>query len=194
MKHWKNTLREYWRAYLCVPLLALLIWMGIFTAMDRVHDNERLTLAVYAKNCDAQALRADLIKRLPELTEQKISELYVDALTLRPESANAKTLLTMQLLQSDLAILPESLLQALETPEFFPELPEKLTANLETYRVDGKSYGILICNPAYFGSQERCYVLLSESSKNLGAIFGKGSAEDDAALAVLRELTRQEEA
>lgn len=192
MKHWKTALRAHWRAYLCVPLLAALVWTGVFTAMDRVRDNERLTLAVYVPDCDTQTLRDDLAKRLPELTKQKLTEIYADALTLQPESANAKTLLTMQLLQSDLAIVPLSMLRALDVPEFFPELPQSLSSENETYQIDGKSYGILVNHPDLSGTQEPCYVLLCESSKNLGALFGRGKPEDDAALAALRELTRQE--
>ena len=126
--------------------------------------------------------------KLPELTQQEILELYVDDMEHIPNQTYATDLLSMQLLQTDLIIMPESLLKELDVAVYFPELPETLQDNTD-YQIDGKHYGILLNG---YSQEEPVYLLLATNSVNLGGILDKGNLEDDAALAVLQYLVKED--
>ena len=106
-----------------------------------------------------------------------------------PNQTYATDLLSMQLLQTDLIIMPESLLKELDVAVYFPELPEMLQDNTD-YQIDGKHYGILLNG---YSQEEPVYLLLAANSVNLGGILDKGNPEDDAALAVLQYLVKEAE-
>lgn len=190
-------LRECWWAYLSALLLIIFVWWGVFSYVDRIKDNQRVTIAVYNSDCDTQALRDDLAQKLPQLTRQSVLELYVDSHQIQMSSDGGKKLLSMQILQSDLLILPESLVSEMDICAYFPQIPENLSfaRNTQFYEVDGEKYGILLSGDDvqsifdnYCNDAQRYYVFLSESSYNLAGIYGRGTQEDDAALVLLYYL------
>lgn len=197
MKGKNRKLHEYRWAYLSALLLICFIWWGIFSYVDQVKDNQRVTIAVYNSECDTQILRDHLIQKLPELTQQSISELYVDACQIQIESDEGKKLLSMQVLQADLLIFPESMVEKMDVSAYFPPIPENLSISEDArfYEVNGEKYGILLSGEHkqslfgdYCDDTQEYYLFLSEYSANLAAIFDRGNAEDDAALALLRYL------
>lgn len=179
--------------YLLVAVAAILIWSGIYEMLDTIRDNQRLTISVYNTNCDTQALREELVQVLPTLTDQVFLEVYVDDMEHIPNQTYASDLLTMQLLQCDLVIMPESLLKSLSVPVYFPELPASLAEGRQTYQVEGKAYGILLTDrfAGFCQSSEPCYLLLSSNSVNLGGILDRGEAADDGGLQVLYYLIEE---
>ena len=174
--------------YLFVAVISVFIWSAVFISLGQIKDNQRLTISVYNVDCDTQALRDEIAKTLPELTKQEILELYVDNLEYIPKQTYASDMLSIQLLQTDLILMPDSLLEELDVAFHFPELPETLQANTD-YQIEGKHYGILLTR---FSQEEPVYLLLAGNSVNLGGILEKGVPEDDAALAVLRYLVKED--
>ena len=201
MRKRTSRVRGFLWAYLCVAVVVVFVWTSIFSLFGTVKDNQRLVVSVYNLDYDTQALKEEISEYLPELTDQKILEVYVDGMNLEPDSTYAKTLLSMQLLQTDIVVMPESLLKELDVPYFFPELPDTLTDFPDTpyYQINGKNYGIKVGCAAlqnnftkYCGTKENCYLLLSATSYNLGAIYKRGAPGDNAALAVTRYLLEVE--
>lgn len=191
----KRAVRDYLWLYLLIAFAVILGWNALFNALDRIRDNEQLTLGVYNTDCDTQALREALNAALPERTEQKLLALYVDDITLSPEDDRFRTKLTMQVLQSDLVILPESLVQSVEIGQYFLPLPEALIPEEPTlrYYADGECYGAVLAPQtsfaAYCTQTEPCYLFVSPQTVNLAGLLGRGEEADDAAAAVFRYLT-----
>ena len=171
-----------------MAVVSVFVWSAVFTSLGQIKDNQRLTISVYNLDMDTQVLRDEIADKLSELTQQEILELYVDDMEHIPNQTYATDLLSMQLLQTDLIMMPESLLKELDVAVYFPELPEVLQSNMD-FQNDGKHYGILLDN---YSVEEPVYLLLASNSVNLGGILGKGVPEDDAALAVLQYLVEED--
>lgn len=182
--------------YVLVAVVVIFIWSAVFESLGQIKDNQRLTISVYNIDCDTQALRDELAVRLPELTKQEILELYVDNMEHIPNQTYATQLLSMQLMQSDLIIMPESLLNKLEVASYFPELPAEIQNDqgYDYYQADGICYGILLGSmfTEYCQTEEPCYLLLSGQSVNLGGILDRGDPADDAGLKVLEYLVKED--
>lgn len=174
--------------YILVAVVSIFIWSAVFTSIGQIKDNQRLTISVYNLDLDTQALKDEVAAKLPELSQQEILELYVDDMEHIPNQTYANDLLTMQLLQTDLIIMPESLLKELKTEAYFPEIPESLQRNSD-YQIGGKHYGILLNR---YSQKEPVYLLLASNSVNLGGILDRGNPEDDAALVVLQYLVKED--
>ena len=183
----KLLIGNLWK-YILVAVVSVFIWSAVFTSLGQIKDNQRLIISVYNLDFDTQVLRDEIADKLPELTQQEILELYVDDMEHIPNQTYATDLLSMQLLQTDLIIMPESLLKELDVAVYFPELPETLQDNTD-YQIDGKHYGILLNG---YSQEEPVYLLLAANSVNLGGILNKGNPEDDAALAVLQYLVKED--
>lgn len=183
----KLLIGNLWK-YILVAVVSVFIWSAVFTSLGQIKDNQRLTISVYNLDLDTQTLRNEIAAKLPELTKQEILELYVDDMEHMPNQTYAIELLSMQLLQTDLILMPESLLKDLDVAVYFPELPETLQTDTD-YQCDGKHYGILIDK---YSQEENVYLLLASNSVNLGGILGEGVPEDDSALAVLQYLVKED--
>lgn len=183
----KLLIGNLWK-YILVAVVSVFIWSAVFTSLGQIKDNQRLTISVYNLDMDTQVLRDEIAEKLPELTQQEILELYVDDMEHIPNQTYATDLLSMQLLQTDLVLMPESLLKELEMAVYFPELPETMQS-VTDYQIEGKHYGILLSR---FSQEEPVYLLLASNSVNLGGILGEGNSKDDAALAVLQYLVKEE--
>ena len=184
----KLLIGNIWK-YILVVVVAVFIWSAVFTSLGQIKDNQRLTISVYNLELDTQMLRDEIAAKLPELTRQEILELYVDDMEYVPNQTYATELLSMQLVQTDLILMPQSLLIELDVSAYFPELPESLQSDTD-YLLDGKHYGILVSR---YSQQEPVYLLLSGNSVNLGGILEKGEPNDDAALAVLQYLVKEDD-
>lgn len=182
--------------YVLVAVVVIFIWSAVFESLGQIKDNQRLTISVYNLDCDTQALRDEIAAKLPELTKQEILELYVDNMEHIPNQTYATQLLSMQLMQSDLIIMPESLLNKLDVAYYFPEIPAELQneQGYDYYRSEGVCYGILLGSTftEYCPTEENCYLLLSGQSVNLGGILDRGAPADDAGLKVLKYLVKED--
>ena len=182
-------LDNFWK-YILVVALSIFIWSAVFEFLSQVKDNQRITVAVYNVECDTACLK----EALTTMTDQEILELYVDALEHIPNQTYATDILTMQILQADLIVMPESLLNALDVALYFPALPESLCRE-GNYQIDEAQYGIRITAhsnfSAYCTNEEPCYLLLSSQSVNLGTLLGRGAIEDDAAIRIMEYLLEE---
>ena len=184
---------NFWK-YALVVVAVVFVWSAVYENLSQIKLNQRVTVAVYNLECDTQALRDEVWDKLPELTKQEVLELYVDDLDHVPNQTYAEDILLAQILQSDLVVMPESLLKAIEVSVYFQELPKNLQRE-NGYQSNGKQYGI--CIPAnsrfsaYYTGDERCYIFFNASSVNLGGLFEKGTTEDDAALQVFEYLLEE---
>ena len=196
----KNCYLSYgnvWK-YALVALAVIFIWTSVFGALGQIKDNQRLSVSIYNTEFDTEPLRDELVRVLPELTKQEILELYVGTFESYPGQTYADDILTAQILRSDLVIMPKPLLDKLEITVFFKELPAEIDGKYASngyYTVDGKHYGILIGDGTVFShyceSDEPLYILLSDYSSNLAGLYGRGEAEDDAALVTLYYLLEE---
>lgn len=188
----KRALKDYWWLYLLIAFALILGWTSLFNALDRIRDNEQITVSVYNAECDTEALRNQIDEALPSLTKQQIIALYVDDIELPTEDDRFKTKLTMQILQSDIVILPESMLPEINIAEYFLPLPQEL-AQEDCYRFDGQAYGTLVGSDTRFGvfcaQTEAYYAFVSPQTVNLAGLNGRGTETDDAALVIFRYLT-----
>lgn len=194
----KQILRAYAWVYILIAIVVIAGWIALFNALDRVRDNEQLTVTVLNPAADTAAMRDDLLEALPTLTDQKLVYVYVDGVALSADDAQRKTRLSLQTLQSDLVIVPESLLRDLNIAELFPPLPDALLPENTSgcYTADGKIYGVPVSGTedktraaSYGLLTEKCYLFVSGQSVNLGGYLGRGAKTDDAALAAFRYLT-----
>lgn len=183
----KLLMGNIWK-YILVAVVSVFIWSAVFTSLGQIKDNQRLTISVYNLDIDTQELRDEIAEKLPELTQQEILELYVDDMEHVPNQTYATDLLSMQLVQTDLILMPESLLKELDVSVYFPELPETMQSGTD-YQIEGKHYGILLSRHS---QEEPVYLLLAGNSVNLGGILGRGNPEDDAALAVAQYLVKED--
>lgn len=188
----KRTFREYWWLYVVIAFAVILGWTSLFNALDRIRDNEQIVVSAYNSDCDTEALRDQISKALPAMTDQKIIALYVDEIELPSGDDRFKTKLTMQILQSDIVILPESLLREINIAEFFLPLPQELVRE-GCYIFDGQTYGVAVGGETRFGSfctqTENYYAFVSPQTVNLAGLNGRGTETDDAALVIFRYLT-----
>lgn len=189
----KLLMGNIWK-YFLVAVISIWVWSGVFTSLGQIKDNQRLTIGVYNATCDTQQLRNEIAQKLPELTQQEILELYVDDLYHRPNQTYASEVLTAQILQSDLLIMPRSLLDQIDMTIYFPELPVALQSDTD-YVANGVHYGILLKAGSLFSkhceAKEDYFLLLAPNSVNLGGVLEKGEPEDDAALQIVKYLTRE---
>lgn len=189
----KLLIGNLWK-YILVAAVSIFIWSWVYTSLGQIKDNQRLTIGVYNSTCDTQALKNEIAEKLPSMTQQEILELYVDDLYHRPNQTYASDVLAVQVLQSDLVIMPQSLLEQLDLEGYFPELPESIQRDTD-YTVDGSHYGVLLDENSPFWQYCQCdeprYLLLSSNSANLAGLFEKGAIEDDAALRVFEYLTKE---
>lgn len=180
--------------YALIAVLIVFFWTGIYENLSQVKANQRVTVAVYNIECDTQVLRDKLWAKLPELTRQEVLELYVDDLNHIPNQTYATDILLAQVLQSDLVIMPESLLKELDVSVCFSAIPEMLQAD-GGYLSEGVQYGIRIVPTSrfisYCNTDEPCYLLVNGSSANLGGLLNKGEAKDDAAIRILEYLLEE---
>ena len=145
---------------------------------------------------DADGFRAELLDALPERSEQEISVVYADTLSIDFSNSQATTRLAVQQQSTDFFILPASSLDQFAVADYFPEFPECLQFDGAVYySVDGTTYGVQVAGPGvstafsrYCDADEPCYLLLSEASVNLDRLFGRGEAGNDAALAAIRYI------
>lgn len=187
---------DYFWLYLLVAAVVVLIWTTVYGNLGKLKSDEYVAAGVCNIEFDADGFRADVLKALPERTEQKISVVYADTLSIDFSSSQATTRLAVQQQSTDFFILPASSLTQFAVADYFPEFPELLQYDgAAYYAVDGIPYGIQVAGPGvstvfsrYCDADEPCYLLLSEASVNLDRLFDRGDAGDDAALAAIRYI------
>lgn len=187
---------DYFWLYLLVTAIVVLIWTTVYGNLGKLESDQYVAAGVCNLEFDADGFRADVLDALPERTEQKISVVYADTLTLDFSGTQATTRLAVQQQSTDFFIIPESSLERFPVAEYFPQWPESLCYDgASYYTVDGIPYGIQVAGPGvstvfsrYCDADEPCYLLLSEASVNLNRLYGRGEAGNDAALAAIRYI------
>lgn len=187
---------DYFWLYLLVTAVVVLIWTTVYGNLGKPESDEYVAAGVCNLEFDAEGFRADVLNAFPERTEQKISVVYADTLSIDFSSSQATTRLAVQQQSTDFFIIPESSLERFNVADYFPQWPELLQYDgTAYYAVDGIPYGIQVAGPGvstvfsrYCDADEPCYLLLSEASVNLDRLFDRGEAGDDAALAAIRYI------
>ena len=191
----KQSFADYWWIYLVVAVLLCSAWLYAFYLKDKIRDNERLQIFVAGEISDR-----DLERRAEEYFA-KDGILDVNLYVLSPDFKGFDAGFSAQgFLNSDLLILPQSLVEKYAAYAFALDGVITLPDNAETYVVDGKIYAVKVgrvnpegYTPLYgFGwideRDEDMYVLLSPKSQNIGKLNPDGNANDKHALQLLQML------
>lgn len=191
----KQSFADYWWIYLVVAVLLCSVWLYAFYLKDKIRDNERLQIFVAGEISDR-----DLERRAEEYFA-KDGILDVNLYVLSPDFKGFDAGFSAQgFLNSDLLILPQSLVEKYAAYAFALDGIVTLPDNAETYVVDGKIYAVKVgrvnpegYTPLYgFGwideRDEDMYVLLSPKSQNIGKLNPDGNANDKHALQLLQML------
>lgn len=191
---------DFFWLYILVAFAVVLLWTSVYENIGKLKDNQYVAVGVYNLDFDAEGFRADVFAALPERTEQDISVVYADTVSMDFTNTQATTRLAVQLQSCDFLILPQSSLEQITVSDYFPEFPASLlSAEDSQYTVEGVCYGVQVTGEGtqsvfsrYCDTEEPCYLLLSESSVNLDGVFGRGNAGDDAALAAIRYILERD--
>ena len=191
----KQSFADYWWIYLVVAVLLCSAWLYAFYLKDKIRDNERLQIFVAGEISDR-----DLERRAEEYFAND-GILDVNLYVLSPDFKGFDAGFSAQgFLNSDLLILPQSLVEKYAAYAFALDGVITLPDNAETYVVDGKIYAVKVgrvnpegYTPLYgFGwideRDEDMYVLLSPKSQNIGKLNPDGNANDKHALQLLQML------
>lgn len=191
----KQSFADYWWIYLVVAVLLCSAWLYAFYLKDKIRDNERLQIFVAGQISDR-----DLERRAEEYFA-KDGILDVNLYVLSPDFKGFDAGFSAQgFLNSDLLILPQSLVEKYAAYAFALDGIVTLPDDAETYVVDGKIYAVKVgrvnfegYTPLYgFGwideRDEDMYVLLSPKSQNIGKLNPDGNANDKHALQLLQML------
>ena len=191
----KQSFADYWWIYIVVAVLLCSTWLYAFYLKDKIRDNERLQIFVAGEISDR-----DLERRAEEYFA-KGGILDVNLYVLSPDFKGFDAGFSAQgFLNSDLLILPQSLVEKYAAYAFALDGVITLPDDAETYVVDGKIYAVKVgmvnpdgYTPLYgFGwideRDEDTYVLLSPKSQNIGKLNPDGNANDKHALQLLQML------
>lgn len=190
-----QSFRNYWWIYIVVAVLLCSAWLYAFYLKDKIRDNERLQIFVAGEISDR-----DLERRTEEYFA-KDGILDVNLYVLSPDFKGFDAGFSAQgFLNSDLLILPQSLVEKYAAYALALDGIVKLPDDVETYSIDGKIYAVKVgrvnpegYTPLYgFGwideRDEDMYVLLSPKSQNIGKLNPDGNANDKHALQLLQML------
>lgn len=190
-----QSFRNYWWIYVVVAVLLCSAWLYAFYLKDKIRDDERLQLFVAGEISDR-----DLERRAEEYFAND-GILDVNLYVLSPDFKGFDAGFSAQgFLNSDLLILPQSLVEKYAAYALALEGIVTLPDDAETYVVDGKTYAVKVgratsdgYTPLYgFGwideKYEDMYVLLSPKSQNIGKLNLDGNANDKQALQLLQML------
>lgn len=190
-----QSLRNYWWIYLVVAVLLCSAWLYAFYLKDKIRDNERLQIFVAGEISDRD------LERRAEKYFAKDGILDVNLYVLSPDFKGFDVGFSAQgFLNSDLLILPQSLVEKYSAYAFALDGIVTLPDDVETYSIDGKIYAVKVgrvnpegYTPLYgFGwideKDEDMYVLLSPKSQNIGKLNPDGNANDKHALQLLQML------
>ena len=191
----KQSFADYWWIYIVVAVLLCSTWLYAFYLKDKIRDNERFQIFVAGEISDR-----DLERRAEEYFA-KGGILDVNLYVLSPDFKGFDAGFSAQgFLNSDLLILPQSLVEKYAAYAFALDGVITLPDDAETYVVDGKIYAVKVgmvnpdgYTPLYgFGwideRDEDTYVLLSPKSQNIGKLNPDGNANDKHALQLLQML------
>ncbi len=193
MKDRLSHLQYDWWRYLLVAVAVIALWNTVFSMLAQPKEHEQLSLCYFGESFDPQACEESLRNSLGAYTAQPLKKITAEHRASAKDSALVGLVETGvyagDLLIFEQGVVPDSAIQAyinrLDT--------EKLEAYLEGlnqqpvyYYVDQVPYGILLDSvPGYTGTKG-CILCLSPDSVNLGGMYGRTDAQQDAALAVLR--------
>lgn len=191
----KQSFADYWWIYLVVAVLLCSAWLYAFYLKDKIRDNERLQIFVAGQISDR-----DLERRAEEYFAND-GILDVNLYVLSPDFKGFEAGFSAQgFLNSDLLILPQSLVEKYATYALALDGVITLPDDVETYSADGKIYAVKVgmvnsegYTPLYgFGwideRDEDMYVLVSPKSQNIGKLNPDGNADDKHALQLLQML------
>ncbi len=203
----KTHLGYNWWKYLAVLVAAIVLWNGLFTALAQPEENEKLTVACFAQNVDVEALQTKLEANKASFTKQLLKELSVEEYL---DYANSSMYFSYALASADVFLFSEEMVMPdadgnvpVAYKGLFKPIPMDIlsgilgdkVANLKLFEDDGGVYGVYISYDGLdndfaelYGEGAACILFFNPESVNLKGLYGKGNAEDGAAIDLLLYL------
>lgn len=199
----RRHLQYFWWCYASIFIASVILWTSVYGIVASPDANERLTVSYFGNDCDTEALKSDIKNNIAGITSQGIIEISVDRAQ-PSESLLFGSMIQSSLYSSDIMIFEEGVI----TDEFiamnFRPLTEGILArfsdlDVEYYTVDGERCGIII-DPTgsassavtrHYSGSGRLVVFFAPYSENLGAAYGIGDVDDEAAIEFMRYLLEE---
>ncbi len=202
----KSHFQYSWWKYLAALAAAIVLWNGLFTALAKPEDNEKLTVACFDPKVDVKALQARLETDQKTFTRQPLKKLTVDAYL---DYENSSVYFSYALASADVFIFSEDMV----TPDENGNVPVTYKALFEPIPMerfsdilgdqspklfaDGSDvYGVYIRGEGrladVFGENRACVLFFNPESVNLSRLYGNGNTEDGAALDLVLYLLKME--
>jgi len=181
VKHIKST----WYIYVAWLILAVVLWIVLFTALFNPKKEEKISLFVGAYYCDSATLQDNLQSFTPDYikkadirfvpSEDFLFDLYFAA---------------YGTIYADIILLQEDLVKDEKCKEFFLSLSGAITDNNLLYCIDGIPYGIIIeeNNRYFYGKNgERTIIFFNKKSQHTGYL---NNSDKDGAITIVNALLR----
>ncbi len=183
-----------WYFYLLILLAAVVLWTSVYGILAKPNANEQLTVSYFGEDYNGTSLEQDIIKVLPEITEQKIKKVLYDGVAYKDNSYFGQMLQT-RLFSSDIMIFESGIVDGEFINMSFRPLTAELEAELsaagaEIYRVDGVAYGVSLEKSSnfskYYEGELSCFALFAPYSENMAGAYGIGNESDGAAIELMK--------
>ncbi len=196
-----------WWKYLAVSVVCIVIWNGLFEALAQPNENEKLTVASFVQGIDAEAMQTKLEANKDNITDQAIKTVSVEEYL---DYADSSMYFSYALAAADVFIFSEDMVtpdkdgnvpvtyKGLFKPipmDKFSEILGERAEGLRLFEDNGEIYGIYLTYEAVANNFTEvceegisCILFFNPDSVNLNALYGKGNAEDGAAVDLLLYL------
>ena len=187
-----------WWKYCLVVVFSAIVWMVVFDMIAAPEKNEKIKISFIGDDFSHEELEETLCTILPELTEQSIKSISVES-PVNGQSNDYYSVLATRAHGADIMIFEESALPETVGETYFDPLSTEKLENYVAvdayYCEDGVAYGILLWDgegknrfSQFYSGDERCYLFLTHTTVNAADVVSNGSAEDDAALQIIKYL------
>lgn len=198
MKRRSAHLQYNWWKYCLVVVFSAIVWMVVFDMIAAPEKNEKIKISFIGDDFSHEELEETLCTILPELTEQSIKSISVES-PVNGQSNDYYSVLATRAHGADIMIFEESALPETVGETYFDPLSTEKLENYVAvdayYCEDGVAYGILLWDgegknrfSQFYSGDERCYLFLTHTTVNAADVVSNGSAEDDAALQIIKYL------
>lgn len=196
----RNQFQFTWWKYLFAILIPIALWCSIFDILAQPAKHERLNILYVGSNLDSISLQQEITSILPELTDQPIKSVCVDAVS--SEEMESASVLTARTFEYDILIFEESSKISNMGQNVFASLSDELISHFpdtplytENTEVGPLTYGLILFDgtsanrfSACYSGKETCYLFISPKSENFDTLNQNGEAGNDAALKTAQYL------
>lgn len=187
-----------WWVYVVSAVVVICFWLLIFNQILKPKDNEKLLITFIGPDFDNAGLEADLNKKLPEISSQKIKNITVESLFNEREDKMSELLYARSRDADIIIVRQDCVISGMGEYYFRPVDTDSYAeafGDVQFYEEDGTPYGILLYDgenannfSKYYGAESKCWLFLTYNSPNTGGLNGTGEISDDSALKTVQWL------